>query len=71
MFYAGDDHEAQEAQRLVHQLAADLGFEPIGAGDLSQLHALEALASLCIGLAHRRQMGRGIAFHLLRRTARK
>jgi 8-hydroxy-5-deazaflavin:NADPH oxidoreductase len=64
MFYAGDDKEAKD---VVRQLASDLGFDPVDAGPLSQSRALEALASLWGGLAYGQQMGRGIAFRLLRR----
>jgi 8-hydroxy-5-deazaflavin:NADPH oxidoreductase len=64
MFYAGDD---KEAKKLVGQLATDLGFDALDAGPLSQAHALEVLASLWGGLAYGQQMGRGIAFRLLRR----
>jgi NADPH-dependent F420 reductase len=64
MFYAGND---EEAKNLVRQLISDLGFDPVDAGPLSQAHALEALASLWGGLAYGQQMGRGIAFRLLRR----
>lgn len=64
MFYAGDD---KESKKLVHQLISDLGFDPVDAGPLSQSHALEILASLWGGLAYGQQMGRGIAFRLLRR----
>jgi hypothetical protein len=64
MFYAGDD---KEAKKLVRALVSDLGFDPVDAGPLSQSHALEILASLWGGLAYGQQMGRGIAFRLLRR----
>ena len=64
MFYAGDD---KEAKKLVRQLGSDLGFDPVDAGPLSHSHALEVLASLWGGLAYGQQMGRGIAFRLLRR----
>lgn len=64
MFYAGDDNEAKT---LVRQLVSDLGLDPVDAGPLSQSRALEVLASLWGGLAYGQQMGRGIAFRLLRR----
>jgi len=64
MFYAGDD---KEAKKLVGQLASDLGFDAVDAGPLSQAQALEVLASFWGGLAYGQQMGRGIAFRLLRR----
>jgi len=64
MFYAGDD---KEAKKLVGELASDLGFDPVDAGPLSQAHTLEILASFWGALAYGQQMGRGIAFRLLRR----
>lgn len=64
MFYAGED---REAKKIVRQLVSDLGFDPVDAGPLSQAHGLEVLASLWGGLAYGQQMGRGIAFRLLRR----
>ena len=64
MFYAGDD---AEAKKTVHQLAADLGFDPVDAGGLAQAYALEVLASLWGVLAYGQKMGRGIAFRLMRR----
>lgn len=64
MFYAGDD---KDAKKLVHRLASDLGFDPVDVGPLSESHALEIMASLWGALAYGQQMGRGIAFRLLRR----
>lgn len=64
MFYAGDN---AEAKKVVHGLAADLGFDPVDIGDLSQAHTLELLASLWGTLAYKQRMGRNIAFRLLTR----
>lgn len=64
MFYAGND---EDSKKTVHQLATDLGFDAIDAGGLPQSHTLEVLASLWGTLAYGQKMGRGIAFHLLRR----
>lgn len=67
MFYAGDD---ADAKRTVHQLVADVGFEPVDAGPLSRARELEHLAMLWIALAMGvgvPAMGREIAFRLVRR----
>lgn len=64
MFYAGDDAEAKKA---AHQLAADLGFDPIDAGPLSNARLLEPFAMLWIYLAYAGGQGREIAFKLLKR----
>ncbi len=64
MFYAGDDATAKQA---AHQLAADIGFEPIDAGPLANARLLEPLAMLWIYLAYPGGQGREIAFRLLRR----
>jgi predicted dinucleotide-binding enzyme len=64
MFYAGDD---DEAKRIVHTLAQDLGFDPVDVGGLAQSHMLEILASLWGSLAYGQKMGRGIGFRLMRR----
>jgi hypothetical protein len=58
MFLAG------EATDTVADLAADLGFEPVVAGDLRAADRLEHLARLWIDLS--REHGRDIAFRLLR-----
>lgn len=65
MFYCGDDALAKQA---VRQLAADLGFEPVDAGQLSAARHLEALALLWIHLATATDLGREIAFRLEQRT---
>ena len=64
MFYCGDDAEAKAAGR---QLAADLGFDPVDAGSLSQARLLEPLALLWIRLAYVQGLGREFAFRLMRR----
>lgn len=64
MFVCGDDANAR-AQVL--SLAADIGFEPVDAGDLSQARLLEPTALLWIRLALVQGQGRGFAFGLLRR----
>ncbi len=64
MLYCGDD---KEAKAVAHQLAADLGFEPVDAGPLAHSGLLESLAMLWIWLAYPGGLGREIAFTLLRR----
>lgn len=50
MFYCGDHDDAKEK---VHQLAADLGFEPVDTGGLGMARSLEPLALLWIRLSIR------------------
>ena len=64
MFYCGDD---AEAKRTVHQLAADLGFDPRDAGPLTQARYLEPFAMLWITLALKQGYGRELGFKLMRR----
>jgi 8-hydroxy-5-deazaflavin:NADPH oxidoreductase len=64
MFFAGDD-SAKRA--TVAALLADLGFEPIDAGPLSNARLLEPYAMLWIDLALKRGQGSDIAFALMRR----
>ena len=64
MFYAGDD---AAAKKVAHQLAADLGFDPLDAGPLSNARLLEPLACLSIDQAVMRGLGRDFAFVIHRR----
>jgi NADPH-dependent F420 reductase len=64
LFYCGDD---EEAKAVAARLAADLGFDPVDAGPLTQARLLEPLAMLWISLAYHRGLGRNIAFKLMRR----
>jgi 8-hydroxy-5-deazaflavin:NADPH oxidoreductase len=64
LFYCGDDPGAKQP---VRQLAAELGFEPLDAGPLTQARVLEPLALLWISLAIAHGYGFEIAFKLLRR----
>jgi NADPH-dependent F420 reductase len=64
MFIAGDD---ADAKAVASRLAEDLGFEPIDAGGLKVARFLEPLALLWINLAVVQNLGRDIAFKLLRR----
>lgn len=65
MFLCGDD---AEACALAAGLAAELGFEPVRVGGLSQARVLEPVALLWIQLAMMLGQGRESAFGLLRRT---
>jgi predicted dinucleotide-binding enzyme len=64
MLYCGDDDAAKGVAR---GLVAGLGFEPVDAGPLDAAVHLEALALVWIHLARRPDIGRDIAFRLLRR----
>ncbi len=64
MFICGDDDMAKGA---VAQLAEELGFEVVDAGGLSAARHLERLALLWIHLARVADLGRDVAFHLMRR----
>lgn len=60
---AGDD---ADAKRVVSELAAAIGFDPVDAGPLANARHLESMAALWVHLA-RSGEGREIAFALLRR----
>ncbi len=64
MFICGDD---SEAKAVVAALLADLGFDVVDAGPLTQARLLEPLAMLWISLAYARGLGPDIAFRLMRR----
>ena len=64
MFYCGD---AADAKGVAAQLASDLGFDPVDAGNLEQARLLEPLALLWIRLAYVQKQGRDIAFKLMKR----
>ncbi|HEY7877223.1 MAG TPA: NAD(P)-binding domain-containing protein, partial [Gemmatimonadaceae bacterium] len=64
MFYCGDD---VPAKRVVDALATELGFAPVDAGPLTVARQLESLGLLWVGLAIGSDLGREIAFRLLRR----
>jgi len=63
MFICGDE----EGKSVAAQLAGELKFEVVDAGELSSAGMLEQLAALWLHLAFARGMGRDIAFALLRR----
>ena len=64
MFYCGDDSAAKSTAA---QLAADLGFDPIDAGPLSNSRLLEPQAFLWIWLALKGGLGRDFAFQIVKR----
>ena len=66
MFVCGDDEMAKPA---VLQLAADVGFDAVDAGQLTQARLLEPWALLWISLAYKGGVGRDFGFALLRRQA--
>jgi NADPH-dependent F420 reductase len=64
MFIAGDD---PDAKAVASRLAEDLSFEPVDSGGLAVARFLEPLALLWIHLAVVQNLGRDIAFRLIRR----
>jgi predicted dinucleotide-binding enzyme len=64
MFVCGDDAAAKPA---ILQLARDIGFDAVDAGNLQQARLLEPWAMLWISLAYQGGMGRDFGFALLRR----
>jgi len=64
MFFCGDD---AAAKLTVHQLAADLGFDPKDAGPLTQARYLEPLAMLWISMAVFHGYGNQFAFQFIQR----
>lgn len=68
LFYCGND---TAAKAVVHQLADELGFEPVDAGPLHNARYIEPLAMLYIHLAVRGGWGSHTAFKMLKRDAPK
>lgn len=64
MFYCGDDAEAKQSAA---SLAAELDFDPVDAGPLTQARLLEPLALLWITLAIKQGHGMNIALKLMHR----
>jgi 8-hydroxy-5-deazaflavin:NADPH oxidoreductase len=64
MFICGDD---TDAKATVAQLAAELGFDPVDCGPLTQARLLEPLAMLWISMAYAYGAGPNIGFALLRK----
>jgi 8-hydroxy-5-deazaflavin:NADPH oxidoreductase len=67
MLVAGDDPMRKES---VLSLVADLGFEAVDAGPLSNARLVESLALLWIDLAFKRGRGRGFALTFTNRLNR-
>jgi predicted dinucleotide-binding enzyme len=63
LFYCGPEGAARQK---VEQLIADIGLRPIYVGGLDQLAVVDNLTRLWFALAYGRQMGRRLAFRLLR-----
>jgi NADPH-dependent F420 reductase len=64
MFVCGDEESSKAA---VLKLAADVGFDAVDAGPLTQARLLEPWAMLWIHLAYKGGLGREFGFALLRR----
>jgi predicted dinucleotide-binding enzyme len=64
MFVCGDD---ADAKKLVTGLVAELGFEPVDAGGLTQARYLEPLAMLWISMAYKYGNGPNFGFRVVRR----
>jgi 8-hydroxy-5-deazaflavin:NADPH oxidoreductase len=64
MFVCGDD---ADAKKVVTGLVAELGFEPVDAGPLTQARYLEPLAMLWISMAYRFGQGPDFGFRVVRR----
>lgn len=65
MFIAGDD---ADARRLVIQLAAEIGFQPLDTGDLKISRLLEPTGMLWIHLALVQKLGTGFTWAKLERN---
>lgn len=66
MFLAGDD---AKAKRMVAQLAADIGFQPLDTGDLKIARLLEPTGMLWIHQAIVQKQGTGFTWGMLEREA--
>ncbi|MFZ0924843.1 MAG: NADPH-dependent F420 reductase [Halobacteriota archaeon] len=62
-FVAGDD---ETAKRVVMQLAADIGFDPIDVGTLRSARYLEPMGMLLISLGYDLAMGTNIGIKLIK-----
>ena len=63
LLYCGDD---DQAKKTTAKLAAELGFDPVDAGPLTQARLLEPLALLWISLALKQGFGLHWAFTILK-----
>jgi hypothetical protein len=66
MFLAGDE---AEAKRIVGQLAAEIGFQPLDTGDLKIARLLEPAGMLWIHQAIVQKQGTGFTWAMLERVA--
>jgi 8-hydroxy-5-deazaflavin:NADPH oxidoreductase len=66
MSYCGDD---ADAKKVAAGLAADLGFDPVDAGPLSNARVLEPFALLWIYLGVFQGLGMNFAFQIVKRPA--
>jgi 8-hydroxy-5-deazaflavin:NADPH oxidoreductase len=66
MFLCGDD---PEAKNVVSMLVAELGFEPVDVGRLTQSRYLEPLAMLWITMAYQYKYGPDFGFRMVKRSA--
>jgi len=66
-FFRADLLADASAKRAAEQLAADLGFDPLDVGPLSNSKYLEMLAGFWGTLAFGQKLGLEIGFRLLRR----
>lgn len=64
LYYCGDD---APAKAIVHQLAVDVGFQPVDGGHLSFARVLEPTALLWITSAYKLGFGNDFAFHIVKR----
>jgi predicted dinucleotide-binding enzyme len=62
-FVAGDDQKSKEQ---IMEMGRDIGFDPIDAGPLQSARQLESLGYFNIVLGFKQNMGRHIAFRLIR-----
>ena len=62
LFYCGDE----DAKNTVEQLIADVGLEPIYLGGTDRVDLVEGMTDMWFNLALKQQMGRRIAFKLLK-----
>jgi len=63
LFMAGNDAKAKQT---VAQLARDIGFDPVDAGDLTVARYLEPMAMMIINLGYGLGMGTNIGYRLVK-----
>lgn len=63
LFYCGD---TGESHHKVKELIMNIGLNPIYLGDLSQVHLVDTITSLWFALAYGQNMGRHLAFKVLK-----